>query len=445
MTTLGSKTHRFNFSICMLTAMASVLILAALCLIFAAPRANASLPTTGSVNLTSIAAAPKGGFWVQVDGFAKGTESRTLAVYGAPQFANVGDRGSIAAIPGQEGYWVVSAEGRIYARGDAPPLCDGQLSDCSGFPAEPIADQYVVAAAARPDGEGFWTVTVDGKVFTAGSAVSYGDVTNDSQTPTGIVATPSGLGYYIVLEDGGVYSFGDAVFYGSTGGNKPGGHSATGLAPSLNANGQINGYWMVFDDGGVFTFGAAPFLGSSGGNNGGSVVTGIAALPSRFGYAWVHANGSVSFSIAPNMTIASVQFGTVIGLPHGATNPGIPLQLLAANGLPSQQWQLRPTTGPLQPGSVVQLVNVNSGLCADVTGNPALAKIIQYPCKGNTGGRFNQLWTMTTNSDGVTQFEAHGGPDSLPNGYTLAANSNGSLSLVSRSTSNPGWILSIVP
>lgn len=83
------------------------------------------------------------------------------------------------------------------------------------------------------------------------TAPALGDVTGDKVTPTGIVGTPSGNGYYIVKADGGVFSFGDAVFYGSTGGKRPGGHNATGLALSLNAGGDVNGYWMVFEDGRV--------------------------------------------------------------------------------------------------------------------------------------------------------------------------------------------------
>jgi hypothetical protein len=66
-----------------------------------------------------------------------------------------------------------------------------------------------------------------------------------------------------VTQDGGVFTFGDAKFYGSTGGKKPGGHNATGLALSLNPAHEVTGYWMVNDDGGIYSFGDAQFLGSS--------------------------------------------------------------------------------------------------------------------------------------------------------------------------------------
>jgi hypothetical protein len=224
------ETYRIT-SIRRLTAGLSLLTLAGFGLM--PVRAHASLPVDigiGEQLVTSIAAAPGGGFWVQVD--QRGDPypyGETLAKDGAPVFENVSRRGSIAAIPGSNGYWVVSDRGQIFARGSASQLCEGLLSNCSGFPQGPLSSQIIVGAAAMPTGNGLWALDRWGKVWTAGDAQSYGDVTRDSQVPTGIVATPSGKGYYIVLEDGGVYSFGDAVFFGSTGGKKPGGHHVTGI------------------------------------------------------------------------------------------------------------------------------------------------------------------------------------------------------------------------
>ncbi len=412
-------------------------------------RVSASAPTgVNATNLTSIAAALNAGFWVQVDGGHDNDEnggSRTIAIDGAPQFSSVAQRGSIAAIPGRAGYWVVTGNGAIYPRGDAPELCSGQLSTCSGFPSDPDSSEIVVGASASPDGQGLWAVTRNGKLWTAGTAQSFGDTTNDTNVPTAVAATPSGRGYYIVLEDGGVYSFGDAVFYGSTGGKRPGGHDAAGLALSYDTQGKVNGYWMVFDDGGVFTFGQAPFLGSSGGNNGGSIVTGIATRANRFGYAWVHATGGIEISNYPNVVIASAEFGTVLGPIFGGTEPSAPLGVFPANGSASQQWHFRTTTGPIVTGSVVHFVNVRSGLCADITGSdPTDSTVIQFPCKSTTQNPFNQLWTIV-NQNGVTQFIAYGEPAGGNSDYTLAADAGGTLSLVPAATNNPGWIVSAAP
>ena len=281
-------------------------LLAVVTIGFAPLCARASMPLAGegrAAQMTSLAPAPGGGFWIQKDTSALTSHNGETIVYGeAPVFANVSTRGSIAAIPGREGYWIVGDRGEIFARGDAPSLCGGKLSDCSGFPASPHDYMYIVAAAANPTGDGLWAVGKDRKVWTAGNTQSYGDVQNQQKPPTGIVATPSGKGYYIVTSDGAVFAFGDAVFHGSTGGNPPAGREITGMALSIGTDGQVNGYWLVGKDGGVHTFGSAPFWGSTGGNNGGATVTNIVSFPlpapgqspqATKGYAWVHENGHV--------------------------------------------------------------------------------------------------------------------------------------------------------
>jgi hypothetical protein len=298
-----TETYRIT-SIRRLTAGLSLLTLAVLGL--TPVRAHASLPVgIGEQLVTSVAAAPGGGFWVQVDQWGEPVDpyGETLTKDGAPVFENVSRRGSIAAIPGRNGYWVVSDDGQIFARGDAPQLCEGLLSNCSGvprFPKYPLPYQIIVGAAATPSGNGLWAMDRKGRVWTVGDAQYYGDVQSDSAIPTGIVATPSGNGYYIVKEDGGVFSFGDALFFGSTGGKKPGGHHVTGMALSIGDDGKVNGYWLIAADGAVYTFGQAPFWGNAGITD--WKVTSIVSFPAQVpgepaqrtrGYAWVFDNGEV--------------------------------------------------------------------------------------------------------------------------------------------------------
>jgi hypothetical protein len=266
-----------------------------------------TLPVTAQV-LTSVAVAPNGGFWIQLQDVRSPLYQPrldgTYVIDGAPSYSNYPHRGNIVGAPRTTGYWIVTDDGQIISRGGAPDLCEGELSSCSNFPENPHSEQIIVGAAATPSGQGLWAVSRDGSLWTAGDARPYGDVRN--QPPiTGIVGTLSGNGYYIVASDGGVFSFGDAVFYGSTGGNRPGGHEVTGIALSINASSQIDGYWLVADDGGVFTFGHAPFWGSSGGNDGGSPVISIASFPSAGqsqGYAWVHADGRLDVVTRPIAT-----------------------------------------------------------------------------------------------------------------------------------------------
>jgi Ricin-type beta-trefoil lectin domain-like len=379
-----SRCAKPHFSTYLMSAIPGLLLM----LGFTSTMASASVPRRTPVSFTSIAEAPNGGFWVQVD--SGENFSYTLAIDGAPQYQNVPDAGSIIAVPGTNGYWVVTVHGQIYARGGAPTLCGGNpgnLRSCSSYE---TSDGVITAAAASPNGEGLWAVDESRHVWTAGNVVSYGDVTNDNETPVGMVATASGEGYYIVMNDGGVFVRGDARFYGSTGGNKPGLHDISGIALSFDLKGQQNGYWLVADDGGVFSFGDAPLLGSTGGDDGGRYVTNIITRDEH-AYAWVHSNGRVQFSRdIPKVTIQGnlPANAGVWGVTSDGSNTGV--YQLPANGSTSQQWDLWPTTGE---GDVVQIVNVSSGLCADVE-NGSGSNIIQYPCKGSDEGWDNQRFRI---------------------------------------------------
>ena len=123
--------------------------------------------------------------------------------------------------------------------------------------------------AATPDGKGYWLVAADGGIFAFGDAGFYGSTggmpldrpdrghgrhprrqgllvgrlrrrhlrlrrcwllrirpggTPLNQPIVGMAATPDGKGYWLVASDGGIFALGDAGFFGSTGGtplNRP--------------------------------------------------------------------------------------------------------------------------------------------------------------------------------------------------------------------------------
>ena len=117
----------------------------------------------------------------------------------------------------------------------------------------------VVGMAATPSGQGYWLVAADGGIFAFGDAPFLGSMGGQhlNQPVVGMAATPTGHGYWLVAADGGIFAYGDAVFDGSTGAmrlNQP----VVGMAPF----GDDAGYWLVAKDGGIFAFGGAPFLGS---------------------------------------------------------------------------------------------------------------------------------------------------------------------------------------
>jgi hypothetical protein len=76
-------------------------------------------------------------------------------------------------------------------------------------------------------------------------------------------ATPDGEGYWLFAADGGVFSFGSARFFGSVPGVLGPGRSLDEPIVAAAATPDGEGYWLFAADGGVFSFGSAPYLGSA--------------------------------------------------------------------------------------------------------------------------------------------------------------------------------------
>ena len=176
-----------------------------------------------------------------------------------------------------EGYWLVSADGGVYADGGAPFLG-------SAVPLRPA--KPIVGIASSSDGKGYWLVAADGGVFAFGSAKYYGSAADRrlASPIVGIAATPSGHGYLLVSADGGVFTYGDSQFVGSASPlhlNQP--VVAIGVTP------DGGGYWLAARDGGVFSFGTARYLGSHPYPRGlyvGTLFGVVAIVPTRTGHGY---------------------------------------------------------------------------------------------------------------------------------------------------------------
>ena len=148
---------------------------------------------------------------------------------------------------GHPGYWMVGADGKVFAFGEASPLGDA--------PVAPGVE--AVDLEPTPSGDGYWVVDSAGSVFAMGDARWLGNAdvgvwwrgrrsracrppragTATGSSPPGAgcwrsvtpafgdlsaltlngpvldsIPTPSGRGYYMVASDGGIFSFGDAGF-----------------------------------------------------------------------------------------------------------------------------------------------------------------------------------------------------------------------------------------
>jgi len=139
----------------------------------------------------------------------------------------------MAATPDGGGYWLVGADGGVFAYGDA--AFDGSAATL------PL-NAPVVAVAATPDGGGYWLVGADGGVFAYGDARFFGSAGSlPLQAPVvAMTATPDGGGYWLVAADGGVFAYGDASFSGSPARTPPS-HPVIGMAVSAGGH----GYWLA--------------------------------------------------------------------------------------------------------------------------------------------------------------------------------------------------------
>jgi hypothetical protein len=187
----------------------------------------------------------------------------------------------MAATPDSKGYWLVGADGGVFAFGDA--VFYGSLGAVK-------LNGPIVAITATPDGKGYWLVALDGGVFAFGDAGFYGSMgaTTLTRPIVGMAATSDGKGYWLVGADGGVFAFGDAGFYGSMGATKLVA-GVTGMAATSDGK----GYWMVAGDGGIFAFGDAVFYGSMGEKPPVDSIAGMATTPDHLGYWMVGNDGSV--------------------------------------------------------------------------------------------------------------------------------------------------------
>jgi hypothetical protein len=141
--------------------------------------------------------------------------------------------------------------------------------------------------AEMANGDGYWLVSASGRVYTFGSAKFYGSMLGRhlNSPITGIVATPSGHGYWLVAEDGGVFSFGDAVFSGSLGSASPRA-GVVGMATTANGASAAGPRGLTGAKGATGSTGARGLIGATGAV-GGTGATGAAGSNGAQGVAGV--------------------------------------------------------------------------------------------------------------------------------------------------------------
>ena len=132
-------------------------------------------------------------------------------------------------------------------------------------------NQPIVGMAATPDGGGYWLVAADGGIFAFGDAAFYGSTGGIRLTgPSWAWPPPRTAGVLVVASDGGVFAFGDAGFYGSLGGVPRAGPSWPSPAtPTAAATGSPTTTAAVTAFGDATYWGSAPqVLNRPGGRHG---------------------------------------------------------------------------------------------------------------------------------------------------------------------------------
>ena len=181
----------------------------------------------------------------------------------------------ITATPDGHGYWLVGADGGVFAFGDAGYYGSWPSQNPAGSTGPPWP---IIALVSSPDGRGYTLATSNGM-----GGYVYGDYGSCRAGPEGgpdsavytavaAVADQSGTGCWVASVDGGVFTGGSAPFYGSLGG-----HTLNAPIVGMARTPDGGGYWLAATDGGVFAFGDAAFEGSMGGSALDEPIVGLAA------------------------------------------------------------------------------------------------------------------------------------------------------------------------
>ncbi len=153
--------------------------------------------------------------------------------------------------PSQTGPSGIASVTSSTTQNGAPGTSQGALGPVTGF-GEASGEEYgqpssglaapVVAIARTSDGGGYWLVGADGGVFAFGDATFHGSLANTHLAAAIVAAipTPDGGGYWLVGADGGVFAFGDATFHGSLANT----HLAAAIVAAIPTP-DGGGYWLA--------------------------------------------------------------------------------------------------------------------------------------------------------------------------------------------------------
>ncbi len=259
---------------------------------------------TGPPSAPSPPVVPSGvpvpGYWLV------GSDGGVFSFGAAGFYGSTGDlvldRPVVGMVPTDDhrGYWEVASDGGVFAFGDAgfygsiPGLGIGPAG--SAGPGRRL-NAPIVAIVPSADGGGYFMVAADGGVFAFGDATFAGSCPSIGTCPGSAVSVlpdTSGRGYWLVTSAGDVYAFGDAPYLGAPGA------TASPIASAVRTP-DGGGYWILLSDGAIYAYGDGPYLGGDDGATATDPATAVFAPSDGHGYWIVTADGAVSpFGSAPD-------------------------------------------------------------------------------------------------------------------------------------------------
>ncbi|HEV8623968.1 MAG TPA: Ig-like domain-containing protein [Acidimicrobiia bacterium] len=189
--------------------------------------------------------------------------------------------------PQGDGYWMLGRDGKVYNFGKAAHLGDPSANRAPGA--------SFVDLEPTPTGDGYWIADDQGRLYSY-NAKGFANVTDlgAGEQVTSISSTKDGKGLWIFTNRGRVIVRGEATHYGDMSGVKLNGPVLDSIVAPDGA-----GYYMVASDGGVFTFGTAHFEGSMGDKHLNAPVQSLVPDPDGSGYWLVASDGGVFAFGAP--------------------------------------------------------------------------------------------------------------------------------------------------
>jgi hypothetical protein len=177
---------------------------------------------------------------------------------------NAGIVGIVPSADGR-GYFMVAADGGVFAFGDAQ--FEGSCPGIGG------CGSRAVAVVPDGTGHGYWLVTAQGHVQTFGNAHNYGQPGRKAVPIASAARTANGGGYWILYRDGVVFRYGNAENHGSLPEKATHGYD---VATTIFPTADDAGYWIATSFGAVYPFGDAPALGDMAGHHlNGFIIGGV--------------------------------------------------------------------------------------------------------------------------------------------------------------------------